>query len=61
MLFAFHAVVTVSFAQSSFTVEEDSTIIQPLLTLSNPSSFIETIQVISTNISATGTYICILQ
>ena len=61
MLFAFHAVVTVRFAQSSYTVEEDSRIIQPLLTLSNPSSFIETIQVISTNVSATGMYICILQ
>ena len=61
MLFAFHAVVTVRFAQSSYTVEEDSRIIQPLLTLSDPSSFIETIQVISANVSATGTYICILQ
>ena len=53
----FNTVVTVRFDQSSYTIEEDRGTIQPLLTLSNPSSFVETIQVISTDVSATGMYV----
>ena len=53
MCFCFHTVATVSFVQSSYTIEEDR-IIQPMLILSNPSSFVETIQVFNTDVSATG-------
>ena len=49
-----HVVITVRFSQSSYSVDEDVGIVQPVLVLSNPSSFIETVQVIVTNVSANG-------
>ena len=53
------------FDNTIYTVDEDVGIIQPLLVLSNPSSFVETVEVISTDIEADGimlyvTYINIL-
>ena len=41
----------------TYTVDEDVGIVQTLLVLSNPSSFNETVQVISTNIEADGMYV----
>ena len=46
--------ITVRFSQSSYSVDEDVGIVQPVLVLSNPSSFIETVQVIATNVSGNG-------
>ena len=46
--------VTVSFAQPTYNVIEDDGKIEPALVLSNPSSSIITVQVFSTNGSATG-------
>ena len=42
------------FDNTTYTVDEDVGTIQPLLVLSNPSSFNETIQVINTDIEADG-------
>ena len=42
------------FHNATYAVNEDDGIIQPLLVLSNPSSFVETIQVINTDITANG-------
>ena len=49
-----YIVITVRFSQSSYSVNEDFGIVQPVLVLSNPSSFIETVRVTIANISANG-------
>ena len=46
--------VTVSFEQSTYTVIEDDGRVEPVLVLSNPSSSVITVQVFSTDGSATG-------
>jgi len=47
--------ITVAFDNISFTAYENNGIVQVLVTLSNPSSFNETVQVINTDITANGT------
>ena len=47
--------ITVMFNTTTYSVDEDTGIVQPLLVLSNPSSFVETVLVISRNITAEGT------
>ena len=47
-------VITVKFHNATYTVDEDNGIIRPLLVLSNPSSFVETVQVINTDITTNG-------
>ena len=48
--------ITVRFDNSTYTVNKDGRILRPLLILSNPSSFVETIQVIVTIIGTTNTW-----
>ena len=45
---------TVSFAQPTYNVNEHDGKVQPVLVLSNPSSSVITVQVFSTDGSATG-------
>ena len=40
----------------TYSVNEDAGIVQPLLTLSNPSSFNETVEVRTSDFDAYGTY-----
>ena len=47
-------VTSVNFSQSTYSVNENSGVIQPVLVLSNPSSTDITIEVTSTDGSATG-------
>ena len=47
-------VITVTFDQSAYSVAEDVGSVQLVMILSNPSSFVETVQVISTDITALG-------
>ena len=42
------------FHNETYTVNEDDGIVQPQLVLSNPSSFVETVQVINTDVTANG-------
>ena len=46
--------ITVEFNSATYIIEEDVGRVQLVLVLSNPSSFIETVQVIATEINATG-------
>ena len=46
--------ITVRFDKAMYTVDEDNGLIQPLLIFSNPSSFIEIVQVNNIDITATG-------
>ena len=46
--------ITVTFNQSSYNVNEELVAVQPVLLFSNPSQSDITIQVVSTNISASG-------
>ena len=46
--------MSVRFDNAAYSDDEDAGIIQPLLLLSNPSSFVETVQVISTDVTANG-------
>jgi len=46
--------ITVSFNQSTYSVDEDDRPAQPVLVLSNPSSSDITVQVFSTDGTATG-------
>ena len=46
--------ITVRFDNASYSIDENVGIVQPLLVLSNPSSFVETVQVINTDITAIG-------
>ena len=50
--------MTVRFDNATYTDDEDVGIIQPLLVLSNPSSFVETVRVISTDVTANGKVNC---
>ena len=52
-----YTAITVGFDSAKYTVNEDDRIVQPLLYFSNPSSFIEVIQVFKTDITANGMYI----
>ena len=52
-LFYSVVVITVKFHER-YSVNEDDGIVQPLLVLSNPSSFVETVQVISSDVTANG-------
>ena len=49
--------IAVRFDNAAYHVNEDVGIVQLLLVLSNPSSFNETVQVISTDIEADGMYV----
>ena len=51
---------TVSFEQLAYIADEDDEKVEPVLALSNPSSFDITVQVFSTNGSATGKQLTIL-
>ena len=42
------------FQNATYAVNEDDGIVQPLLVLSNPSSFVETVQVITTDVTTNG-------
>ena len=53
-LFYSVVVITVKFHNERYSVNEDDGIVQPLLVLSNPSSFVETVQVINTDVTANG-------
>ena len=46
--------ITVKFHDLAYSVNEGTGVVQPVLVLSNPSSFIETVQVITTDVSANG-------
>ena len=46
--------ITVSFSQSTYSVNEDDGLVQPVLVLSNPSSTNITVQVRDTSNTATG-------
>ena len=48
--------ISVRFHNTIIVIDEDVRIVQPLLILSNPSSFNETVQVINTDITANGMY-----
>ena len=50
--------MSVRFDNAAYSDDEDVGIIQPLLLLSNPSSFVETVQVISTEVTANGKVDC---
>ena len=47
-------VTSVKFSQSTYSVNENSGVVQPVLVLSNPSSTDITVEVTSTDGSATG-------
>ena len=48
------AAITVRFQNTTYIVNEDDGIVQPLLVLSNPSSFVETVQVTNTDVTING-------
>ena len=48
--------ITVRFDNATYIINEDAGVVQPLLILSNPSSFVETALVINTSITTGGTY-----
>ena len=50
-----YTAITVGLHNVKYTVNEDDSIVQPLLFFSNPSSFIEVVQVLKTDITADGT------
>ena len=49
-----HPVITITFSEATYNVNENAGVVQPLLVLSNPSSIAFTVQVVNTNGSATG-------
>ena len=51
---SYYLVVTISFNQSTYSVDEDDGPAQPVLVLSNPSSTDISVQVRSNDITATG-------
>ena len=57
MYATFLLVITVRFDNTIYIVDEDVAVVHPVLILSNPSSLLETVQLISTDITANGTYI----
>ena len=54
MLLIICIAVTVSFSQSTYSVNEDDGVVQPVLVLSNPTSTDITVQVRSNDNTATG-------
>ena len=50
----FTIAITVTFNQSTYSVDEDNGLVQPVLILSNPSSTDITVQVITDDNTATG-------
>ena len=50
----YHVAVSVFFNKSSYNVKENNALVQPVLVLSNPSSIDIAVQVVNTDISATG-------
>ena len=48
--------ITVRFDHATYIINEDAGVVQPLLVLSNPSSFVETALVINTSITTGGTH-----
>ena len=48
--------ISVRFDNAVYVVDEDSGMVQPLLYLSNPSSFVETIQLINADVTSNGMY-----
>ena len=52
-------VATISFEQPMYIVDEADGRVEPVLVLSNPSSSVITVQVFSTNGSATGKHLTI--
>ena len=57
-LFYVCVAITVKFNQSAYNVTENSGIIQLFLVLSSPSSFIETVQLITNNVDTDGMINC---
>ena len=54
--------ITVKFDNATYTVNEDVGIVQPLIVFSNPSSFIETVEILITAIGILLiTYVCTVQ
>ena len=51
-----YTAIMINFSQSSYSVNEDDGVVQPELILSNPSSYLFTIQVMSNNITASSKY-----
>ena len=52
--FSPYIAATVSFSQSTYSVGENNGVLQPMLTLSNPSSTDITVEVLSSDESAIG-------
>ena len=52
-------VITVRFDHMDYLINEDAGIAQPLLVLSGPSSFVETVQIITISSTADGRFICL--
>ena len=52
--------ITVKFDNTAYTVNESVGIVQPLLVLSNPSSFVEIVEIQDSNFQNPflGTYVC---
>ena len=55
ILLIYFVAVTIFFDQSVYTIDEAVGPLQPVLVLSNPSSFNIAIQVVDTSTTATGT------
>ena len=49
--------ITVIFDNTTYAVNEDVGIVQPLLVFSNPSSFVEIVEIQDINL-VLGTYVC---
>ena len=56
-IFIYSLVCTVNFGQSTYSYDEDAGPAQPVLVLSNPSSTDITVQVLSTDGTATGEFV----
>ena len=56
----FFLAITVMFSETTYSVNENAGPAQPVLVLSNPSSTQFTVEVINTDITATGEYCSIL-
>ena len=51
-----HIATVVSFSQPAYSVDESLTLVQSMLTLTNPSSTDLTVDVLTTDLSALGKY-----
>ena len=52
--FVYHLVITLSFNQSKYTINENGGPLKPVLVLSNPSSFDITVYIMNNDNTATG-------